>query len=61
MSLVALAEVLQELGRTDQAAEAMGKAIAVHEAKGYVISAAATRRKLEDFEAVASKRGPMAN
>ena len=60
LSQVALAEVLQRSGRTEEAAEALRKAVAVHEAKGNVVSAAATRQKLEDIEAVAPKAGPIA-
>jgi len=53
LSQVALAEVLQGSGRPEEAAEALRKAVAVHEAKGNVISAAAIRQRLEDMEAVA--------
>jgi len=60
ISLVALAEVLKGSGRTEEAAEALRKAVAVHEAKGNVVSAATTRQKLEDIEAVAPKAGPIA-
>ena len=58
LSLVALAEVLAGSGRTEEAAEALRQAIAVYEAKGNVVSAATTRRKLGDLEAVAPKAGP---
>jgi tetratricopeptide (TPR) repeat protein len=54
----ALAEVLQASGRTEEAAEALRTAVAVHEAKGNVVSAATIRRKLEDLEAIASRAGP---
>jgi DNA-binding transcriptional MocR family regulator len=60
VSQVALAEVLQGSGRTEEAAEALRKAVAVHEAKGNVVAAAATRQKLEDIEALAPKAGPTA-
>jgi len=60
VSQVALAEVLQRSGRTEEAAEALRSALAVHEAKGNVVSAAITRQKLEDIEAVAPKAGPTA-
>jgi hypothetical protein len=59
-SQVALAEVLRGSGRTGEAAEALRKAVAVHEAKGNVVSAAATRQNLEDMEAVAPQPGPTA-
>jgi len=58
LSQVALAEVLQGSGQTEEAAEALRKAVAVHEAKGNVVSAAITRQKLEDMEAVAPNPGP---
>jgi len=61
LSLVALAEVLAGSGRTEEAAEALRQAIAVYEAKGNVVSAATTRRKLGDLEAVAPKAGPTAH
>ena len=60
ISLVALAEVLKGSGRTEEAAEALTKAVAVHEAKGNVVSAATTRQKLEDIKPVAPKAGPIA-
>ena len=60
LSLVALAEVLAGSGRTEEAAESLNKAVAVHEAKGNVVSAAAVRQKLDDLEAVAGKPGPTA-
>ncbi len=47
VSLVALAEVLQSTGRNDEATDALRRAMAVKEAKGDVVSAAAIRRKLE--------------
>jgi class 3 adenylate cyclase/tetratricopeptide (TPR) repeat protein len=58
LSQVALAEVLQSSGRTEEAAEALTKAVAVHEAKGNVVSAAAIRRKRDAIEAVAGRPGP---
>jgi hypothetical protein len=58
LSQVALAEVLQGSGRREEAAEALRKAVAVHEAKGDVVSAATTGQKLEDMETVAPKPGP---
>jgi len=58
LTQVALAEVLQGSGRTEEAAEALRKAVAVHEAKGNVVSAAITRQKLEDIEALAPRAGP---
>jgi tetratricopeptide (TPR) repeat protein len=60
LSQVALAEILQRSGRTEEAAEALRKAVAVHEAKGNVVSAAAARQKLEEMQAVAPKAGPTA-
>jgi hypothetical protein len=60
LSQVALAEVLQRSGRSEVAAEALRKALAVNEGKGDLVSAAATRRKLEAIEAVAPKAGPAA-
>jgi hypothetical protein len=60
VSQVALAEVLQGSGRREEAAEALRKAIAVHQAKGDVVSAAATRQKLEEIEAVVPKARPTA-
>jgi class 3 adenylate cyclase len=58
LSQVALAEVLHESGRTEEAAEALRRAVAAHETKGNVVSAATTRQKLEDMQAVAPKPGP---
>ena len=58
--LLMMAEVLQLSGRSEEAAEALGKAVAVQEGKGDVVSAAATRRKLEAIEVVAPKAGPTA-
>jgi len=60
VSLVALAEVLQGSGRTEEAGEALSEAVAVYEAKGNVVSAEITRKKLEDIEAVAPNAGPTA-
>jgi len=60
LSQVALAEVLQGSGRTEEAGEALSEAVAVYEAKGNVVSAEITRKKLEDIEAVAPNAGPTA-
>jgi len=60
LSQDALAEVLLVSGRTEEAAEALTKAVAVHEAKVNVVSAAAIRKKLDDIEAVVGKPGPTA-
>ena len=60
LSQVALAEILQGSGRTEEAAAALRKAVAVYEAKGNVVSAGITRKKLGDLEAVAPKAGPTA-
>jgi class 3 adenylate cyclase/tetratricopeptide (TPR) repeat protein len=59
-SQIALAEVLQRSGRPEEAAEALRKAVAVFEAKANVVSAATTRQKLEEMEAVSAPRpGPI--
>jgi class 3 adenylate cyclase/tetratricopeptide (TPR) repeat protein len=57
LSQVALAEVLRLSGRSEEAAEALEKAVAVYQAKGNVVLAAATGRRLEELEAVAQNPG----
>jgi tetratricopeptide (TPR) repeat protein len=57
-SQIALAEALQRSGRTEGAAEALMKAVAVYEGKGDVISAANIHQKLEAMETAAPKTGP---
>jgi class 3 adenylate cyclase/tetratricopeptide (TPR) repeat protein len=57
LSQIALAEVLLRSGRREEAAGALKKAIASHEAKGNVVSVAMIRTKLEAIEAVAPKAG----
>jgi hypothetical protein len=52
----ALAEVLTRAGRTKEAAQALRAAVAVHEAKGDVVSAEATRMRLAHLEAGAESR-----
>jgi tetratricopeptide (TPR) repeat protein len=47
----ALAEVLQRTGRPAEAAEALRKAISVHEEKGAVVAAASAREALEEMTA----------
>jgi tetratricopeptide (TPR) repeat protein len=51
ISKVALAEVLQRASRMAEAADALREALSVYEAKGDVVSVAATRRKIEGIEA----------
>jgi class 3 adenylate cyclase/tetratricopeptide (TPR) repeat protein len=51
VSQEALSEVLQRSDRMAEAAEALRKVIAVYEAKGNVVSAAATRDKLDRLQA----------
>jgi predicted ATPase/class 3 adenylate cyclase len=58
LSQTALGEVLQRSGRMEEAAEALGKAIAVYRAKGNVVQAAATQRALETLEAVTGSGSP---
>jgi hypothetical protein len=53
----ALAEVLQRTGRTDEAAEALGRAIAAYEEKGNVVSAASAGKTLAEL-AVESRVPP---
>ena len=54
LSQESLAEILSRLGKREEAAEALQKAIAVYEAKGNVVSAAATRKALAELEAGAT-------
>lgn len=51
LSLEALAEVLHAAGRSDEATEALEQAVAVHEAKGNVVSAEAGKRLLAERRA----------
>ena len=51
ISQEALAEVLRRTGRTNEAADALRKAIDVYEGKGTVVSAAAARKALAGLRA----------